>query len=230
MELIRKGYKMNDTVIIESYEPYHIGSKLFHYVNLPKLVRKIQDYIEENKKLFEVNRNAFSKDAILSPNVKITNKVESDLSVHLNLTASALNVASNNPKEVIELSQEIMNILPELGFDLDSTFVFYEVVINVIFRTKSDSINIFKNISNVNILEGSDYPEMITNQIRFSDKQISKENEDLIEITLSTYKTSPRNRIILRFIQRVFNYNDLKYLNENYEKVLLKIYKNIRVD
>jgi len=117
---------------IESYEPYHIGSKIASYVNNRSLATKIYEHFEKKEENnIDLNEEIFSRESLLSPVVNILTKKKEKVAIQLNLAANALNVVGNKPNDVYELSQELVKALPELGFELISTFLYYEIITNI---------------------------------------------------------------------------------------------------
>jgi len=213
--------------IVEFYEPYHIGSKLIYYVAPQRLINKLQDYFEKNEKGYIINKEAISKDSLISPIVVILKNEENNVEVQVNYSAPALNCIGSIPEDVFGLSQNIMKILPEVGYDLESTFLFYEIIANVVLIVKTPAEEILKKFSTLTISEELKIPMLNVTQIRFSDKFVPKQDEEFFEISLFPHRTSPKNRIILRIVKRFTKFEDLLAFNNNRNKLILDIYKNL---
>lgn len=218
---------MNIKDIVEFYEPYHIGSKLIYYVVPQRLMNKLQDYFEKNETGYIINKEAISKDSLISPVVMILKNEQNNVEVQVNYSAPALNCIGSVPEYVLDLSQNIMKILPELGYDLESTFLFYEIIANVILKVKKPAEEILKKFSTLKISEELKIPMLNVTQIRFSDKFIPKQDEEYFEVTLFPHRTSPKNRLILRILKRFTKYEDLLAFNKNQDNFILDIYKNL---
>ncbi|MFX1339952.1 MAG: hypothetical protein ACFFDK_15175, partial [Promethearchaeota archaeon] len=118
---------------IESYEPFHIGSKFIYYVDKAHLLAKLYEYYVTNKdKGFELYSDIPRGDQPFLPILNILSNPKEKLTLQMNLTANALNVIGNDPKKVVEFFIKLMRNLPDLGFELDSTFTFYEILTNII--------------------------------------------------------------------------------------------------
>ena len=86
---------------IDSYEPFHIGSKFIYYVNRSALMSKIYDYYEsinqkKDEALFDLNKEVIEKDIVISPKLNIVTKRKTKTSIQINFGADALNVVGNN--------------------------------------------------------------------------------------------------------------------------------------
>ena len=210
--------------LIESYEPYHIGSKIASIVNIRSLATKIFEYFEQmDSDEYEINYEIFGRESILNPIINILTKIKEKTSVQLNLPVAALNVVGNKPSHVYELSKELVEILPDLGFELDSTFLFYEIITNIHFKVNKEPINLFKKFSCDKFSEIEGMPEMHVNYIKFSDVFVPKEDDERFQIEFVPNPTSPSKRIILKMLWRFKNYSDL----ENFHKDLNELIENI---
>ena len=70
--------------IVEFYEPYHIGSKLIYYVVPQRLISKLQDYFEKNETGYIINKEAISKDSLISPVVVILKNEQNNVEIQIN--------------------------------------------------------------------------------------------------------------------------------------------------
>lgn len=87
---------------IESFELYHIGTKLMPNVDILLLKKKIKSKLKGYKyKIIEDS----SSDSILSQMENLA--LKSEVSVVINPLARALNTIGDNPDKVIDIFQEV---------------------------------------------------------------------------------------------------------------------------
>ncbi|TXT61578.1 MAG: hypothetical protein BAJALOKI2v1_20031 [Promethearchaeota archaeon] len=216
---------------IESYEPFHIGSKFLYYVDKGHLLGKIYEYYETNlDEGFELNSNILRGEQSFLPIFNILNNPKKKLTLQMNTSANALNVIGNEPKEVIGFFKKLMKNLPNLGFELDSTFVFYEIITNIIILLDDGEIKpkeIFKKLSS-NLFSGiQNLPNLSVNHIRFSDSLIARESDERFNLEILPNRTSPNKRIILKILKRVNNYEELIQFYEGFKSLIKKIYQEL---
>ena len=213
---------------IESYEPFHIGSKFIYYVDKGYVIGKLYDYYERNKKTgFNLNKDVLKGDKLLSPFLDIITNPEEKLLIQMNLSANALNVIGDKPEKVINLFIELMGILPDLGFELDSTFTFYEILTNIILLLEPEDKRpneIFHKFSSNLFTKLDDIPDLKVNHIKFSSELIPKENDERFNLEIFPNQTSPDKRIILKILKRVKDYNELIPFQKRLEKLIKNIY------
>ncbi len=218
-------------MIIESYEPFHIGSKLIYYVDKGQLISKLYDHYEDNKMSgYKLNQDVLKGDRIFSPLIDIMTNPEEKLTLQMNLSANALNVIGNDSEKVINLFIELMKILPDLGFEIDSTFTFYEILTNVILLLEPEDKRpneIFAKFSSNLFTNLEDIPGLKVNHIRFSSEFIPKENDERFNLEMYPNQTSPDKRIILRVLNRVKDYNKLIPFQEKLVTLINNIYNQM---
>lgn len=214
---------------IKSYEPFHIGSKIRYYVDLGHLIAKLYDHFEENpKENFETNENILSRDKFFSPLFNILTNKKEKMTIQLSYTANALNVIGNKPENVIDLFLDLMDILPSLGFELESTFSFYEIITNIIlFIDGITPSEIFENLTSKKLSEINYIPDLNINFLRFTDKFNPMEDEERFQLELVPNRTNPNKSIILRILNRSLDYNKLKKFQENLENIIKEVYNKL---
>jgi len=216
---------------IESYEPFHIGSKLMYYVDKGHLLAKLYEYYEANiEEGFELNPNILKGVGSFTPVLNIITNPKEKITIQMNLSSNALNVIGNDTKKTVELFIKLMRSLPDLGFEIGSTFSFYEIITNVILllETEAESPNeIFGKFSS-NIFDNIEVlPNLKVNYIRFSDEMISKETEERFNLEILPNRTSPKKRIIFKILKRVKNYELLIQFQEKLEVIIKKIFEQL---
>ncbi len=217
-------------MIIESYEPFHVGSKFRYYVdNL--ILAKLYEYYEKNKKKdFELNSDILSGDKYISPILNIITNKKEKLTIQLNLSANALNFIGNEPEMVIELFTELLDKLPELGFELKSTFSFYEIITNIIIKLEEQDkkpSEIFEKFSSLALTELNHIPDLGINYIRFSNKLVQMDDDERFNLEVSPNRTSPDKRIILKILNRSNDYKKIIEFQKNLEESIKEIFNKL---
>lgn len=216
---------------IESYEPFHIGSKFIYYVDKAHLLGKLYEYYENNmEEGFKLNADVLKGDQSFLPIFNIITNPKEKLTLQMNLSSNALNVIGNDPNKVVAFFIKLMNNLPELGFELDSTFKFYEIITNIILLLEAEdksSGEIFNKFSS-NLFENLEIiPSLKVNHIRFSDELVSKENDEIFNLEILPNRTSPNKRIILKILKRSKNYNELTQFQKELDNLIKNIYEQL---
>jgi hypothetical protein len=220
---------MESNSFIESYEPFHIGSRCQYYVKKTRLVRKIINYYEKKSKSEEEKKYKLDKEIIrtgtaTNPIANLVEDLEKGTSIQLNIPVNALNVVGDNPEKVFESFQELFSKLPEFGFELDSTFIFHEIISNVVVKIDKDPKKIFQELTPNNFKNIEGVPQLSINSLNLSDRFIPKVNEEKFEIKILPHETSPKKRIIIRVLMRT---ERLELIEDYYNKfplVLNNIY------
>jgi len=215
---------------IESYEPFHVGSKFRYYVdNL--ILAKLYEYYEKNKKKdFELNSDILSGDKYISPILNIITNKKEKLTIQLNLSSNALNFVGNEPEMVIELFNDLLDNLPELGFELKSTFSFYEILTNVIVKLEEQDkkpSEIFEKFSSNTLTKLNHIPDLGINYIRFSNKLVQVDDDERFNLEVSPNRTSPDKRIILKILNRSNDYNKIIEFQKNLEGTIKEIFNKL---
>lgn len=179
---------------IESYEPYHIGTKLNPNVDLDILRNKMESVLKEKE--YEI---------VKRPKIELPIKiglptevlgVKKDVRVELNFDAHALNVIGGKPDDVLEIFNEIIPSLSNLGYELEATALFYEIVTNLIIRLDRNPREILNEFSKVNLEPFREVGDINVIAMRVG-TWISKEHE-LMTLTIEPSPLSPSNRFVLR--------------------------------
>lgn len=219
----------------ELYEPFHIGSKFqLHVRNMDILRAFYYYYNEEINDDFNLNEDIINKNIVMSPFLNIltkkkNHKKQENLKMQLNLSINALNIIGDISVNVSNLFQEMLILLPKLGFELESTFSFYEIIIkNVIILENNDKkpneifnkflVEKFQNIKNV--------PNLNISHIRFSEELVAKENE-LFNLEILPNRTSPNTRFYLNILKRSRDSKEIIKFQETYEESIKEICKRL---
>ena len=215
---------------IESYEPYHIGSKILYYADKQVLISRILEYYKKKNEDFEedkykIRNNVVYREALLESILTILIDDIDDLIVQLNLPSNALNVIGNNPKKVHKFFNELSDFLPNVGFNLESTFSFFEVITNIVVLLEEDinPKNIFQDFINPNYSQIYKSKDLFINFVRYSTEFTPQESGERFQIEFKPHLTSPNNRIMIKILNRSKNIEDIKNFENNLEDIIKDI-------
>ena len=206
---------------IESFEPYHIGTKLMPNVDILLLKKKIKSKLKDYKyKIIEDS----SSDSILSQMENLA--LKNEVSVVLNLLARALNTIGDNPDKVIGIFQEVNKLMFELDYEEKSTVDFYEIVTNVSIKVKTKPIEILNKHSKSLLELTKGIGQLSTTAIRLSDKTL-QDTKEYTEITIEPKPTSPNTYLFVSIVFRSKNIQKIVDFTKNINTNLQKIIKNL---
>lgn len=134
---------------IESYEPYHIGNKLNPATNFDGLKTKLKEKLKTTG--YSVTEKTLTGQQIILDLPIETLGTKNDVRVELNHLAQALNVVGTKPESVAEIFTEITSILPDIGYELDKTSLFYEIIASIVIKSDDKPTDILNRSVNLNI-------------------------------------------------------------------------------
>ena len=206
---------------IESFEPYHIGTKLIPNVDILLLKKKIKSKLKDYKyKIIEDS----SSDSILSQMENLA--LKNEVSVVLNPLARALNTIGDKPDKVIGIFQEVNKLMFELDYEEKSTVDFYEIVTNVSIKVKTKPIEILNKHSKSLLELTKSIGQLSTTAIRLSNKN-SQDTKEYTEITIEPKPTSPNTYLFISMVFRSQNVQKIADFTKNISANIQKIIKNL---
>lgn len=206
---------------IESFEPYHIGTKLMPNVDMLLLKKKIKNKLKNCKyKIIEDS----SSNSILSQMENLA--LKNEVSVVLNPLSHALNTIGDNPDKVIGIFQEVNKLMFGLDYEEKSTVAFYEIVTNVSIKVKTKPIEILNKHSKslLEVIKG--IGQLNTTAVRLSDKN-PQDAKEYTEITIEPKPTSPNTYLIVSIILRSLDIKKIIDFTKNMNTHIQKIIKNL---
>ncbi len=214
------------------YEPYHIGSKIKFYVDKITLISKLQNYYNGKFEDYEVNPNPFNRESFLIPTITILSNDIDKIFIQVNLSGNALNIIGNEPKTVYKAFETLLESLREVGYDLKSTFSFYEIITNIILTLEIE-INpkdIFKKITLPKFTQIHNISDIMVNQIKFSNRFTLAESEERFEMEIYPNLTNPEHSIRLRILNRKLDPDKIKEVHNNIEDFIKDFYQKLLKD
>lgn len=191
---------------IESYEPYHIGNKLNPATNFDSLKTKLKEKLKTTG--YSVTEKTPSGQQIILDLPIETLGTKNDVRVELNHIAQALNVVGAKPENVTEIFTEITSILPDIGYELDKTCLFYEIVASIIIKSDDKPIDILNKSVNLD-LKPLSIDELNLNIVGMRIGGENTEKGKSFTLAIEPNVTSPSSRFLVRLQYRSKENSDI---------------------
>lgn len=181
---------------IESYEPYHIGSKLNPAINYDSLKRKLKDYIKDLDYSI-VTSETPEKQIVYEVPVEVI-ATKNDIRIELNYVSQAINVIGSKPEEVTNIFDELLNSLSSLEYEIESTILFFEVISSIYLKVDEKPKEILGKslVSNDDSFADDGIPTLNTVGIRMGGENPS--NGAFITLAFEPSPTSPNSKLTVR--------------------------------
>lgn len=206
---------------LKSYEPYHIGIKLKPYVDLDILREKIMTPLKE--KGYKLTKIKTEMD--LGPMGIITSAeiigTKSEVNIQLNFPSKALNSIGTDPKKVLVVFEDVLESLSSIGYDIEETISFFEIMSNIIVEPKDNPIKILANSLKVTskTLKSLGYSLPVCG-IRLYEK---KNEDNFIQTIIEPNPINPKKTFSLKLTYRSTNKEELKSIHENIERIVMDV-------
>ena len=125
---------------IDSYELYHIGSKLNPATDFNTLKSKLKEKFAATG--YSVINEPPIENLFLPKNPVEVIATKDTVRVEHNILAQALNVIGTNVDNVQELFNDLINELMDLEYEIDDLIIFYEIIATVIIKVDERPIDI----------------------------------------------------------------------------------------
>jgi hypothetical protein len=211
---------------IESYESYRVGVRLNPNVRLDDFENKMKKVLEE--KQYEVVKEP----EIGFPGFPMRMDQPVDIlgakngtRVELNFFTYMLNAAGVKPNDANKIFDEIISLLPGLGYELAVTILYYEISANIIAKSDKAPIRILNESSNVNLESLKKILDANVIGVRIGNVAPT-EIEDL-DLVIEPSPVSPSNRFLLRLRYRAKEIKKIKALHTELNNVLIGIIKSL---
>ena len=206
---------------IESFEPYHIGTKLKPTVDIIQLKKKIKDKLKEYKyKLLEDT----SSDSML-PHIEDL-AIKNDVRVVLNTLAHAINTIGDDPDKVINIFQEVNKLVLNSGYEEKSTVAFYEIITHVNIKVENSPKEILNKHSKLVMEYFKEFGKLNTIGIRLSDN-LPEDSSEYTDIVIEPKSTSPNTYLLISITFRSLDKEKIIDFSKNVKANIQKIIKNI---
>ncbi|MGQ9723593.1 MAG: hypothetical protein ACUVXA_20020 [Candidatus Jordarchaeum sp.] len=180
---------------IVSFEPYHIGIKLLPHVNLGVLEGKLRRVLKE--KGFEgTEKPVVELPVKFGPPIEVVG-VKNDVRIELHIPASALNTIGEKPEIVMAVFEEINTILPELNYDLKATVAFYEILANILIKSKKRPVEMINKALKINLEPLKEIGEVVVDSFRIINIS-PKEEESSLRMIVEPNPNNPDSMYLVR--------------------------------
>lgn len=208
---------------IESYEPYHIGTKLNPYINFEALAEKLRK--ELGKRGYELPKEVVTEPIKITPPITVL-ATKNEAKVELNLGAKALNVIGTSPKNVLGIFRELMSILPTLGYEPDAAIVFHEILANINIKTEEKPLEILKKSTRIKFRLLRDMGNLGLTAIRISN--IKEKDEDIINFIIAPNSASPKSRFMMSLMYRSRVRDKIESFHKQLEEKVFEVMTQLR--
>ena len=207
---------------IEPYDLCHIGIKFKSIVDLNMLKEKIEKILPEHG--YESVDKAF----VDAEKRVITGVIgaKGNTNVELNYVANALNTVGKEPVTVLTIFKEVTQCLPDIGYDLEATVLFYEILANMNIKSNRNPGDILTKSSRIDLSPLEGIKDIGVTGVLISNKERAQEYE-LFSLIIEPNPTSPRNRLAIRLQYRSRDTEDITSFQESIDNRISKIIQSI---
>lgn len=211
---------------IESFEPYHIGMKLIPDINLNILMDKIKNVL--GQKEYEVTKEL----KIEKYSIKINSPTEilgtkNDVTVELNFAAQALNVIGNNPSNVFKIFEEVQDFLPTIGYEINASALFYEILSTIIIKTDKNPIELLNKSTRLDCTAFEEINHLGVIGLKIGSMET---DTNLFNLIIEPNKTSPTSRFLVQLQFRSKERDQINVISDVFETRILKIIQSLERD
>ncbi len=188
---------MGNKMQLVGYEKYHIGTKLSANVQRDILMRDLRRILSERG--YEVAETPLLEAAIeFSPLAKpVASKTQ--VRIEVNVASHALNCVGEAPENVSAVFGEVIGVLPQIGYELGSSVVFFEVLATPVYETDIPPAELLRSVLRLDAgLLGSvgEVGGLEPTSIQISTPDPS--SEESLSVVIEKNPTSPNKRLRLR--------------------------------
>ncbi len=206
---------------VESFEPYHVGTKLRSTVDILLFKKKIKNKLKEYK--YKIIENTDSDSVI--PRIEDL-AIKDDVRVILAGLNNALNTVGDDPDKVIDVFQEVNKSILDLGYEEESTISFYEIITHINIKVKVPPKNILNKHAKSILDLFKNYGRLNAIGIRLSDK-LPEDTEEYVDIGIEPKPTSPNTYLLINIVFRSSDKQKIIDFHQNLETNIQEIIKNI---
>lgn len=203
---------------IESFEPYHIGTKLQPHVDLEILGNKLRKALKQKE--YEVSEKPVSEMSIPILPPREVLGVKNGVRVEFNLPAQALNTIGGEPDKVIQIFKEVNQMLSDLDYDLKETVAFYEILATIVVKSNKHPREMINNSFKANLKALADMGEVVVDSFRIVNVQPT-ETQGAVRLIIEPNPTSPSSRYSIKLQYRIPSTEGIEsFHNKMQERVL----------
>lgn len=214
---------------IESYEPYHIGTKLGLNVNAGTLKNKLRKHLKEES--YE------DKELVQSP-INIENIIEilgikEETKIELNYTTHSVNVIGDQPATVIKHFEKIIESFTKIGYDTNVVVQFYEIITNVVIKYDKNPMELMANAIRLdiekltNVRKSLDARELSIESLRISNRLKPELMDILTSLIIQPSPVNPSNSFLIKIIYRSKSIAEIRSFHNELESTVLYIINSL---
>ncbi len=210
--------------ISKTYDLYHIGTKLNKIVNLDTLKEKLIIVLKDRGYYIKEKTESLTLEPIILSSTISIIALKGRVKVQINYLANALNVISESPENTFEIFEELISIVQELDYDTNSIINFYEILCEIIVKTKKPTQEIMNKILKVK----SSIIEELGHEINNKGLKLGYESQDkkeLFDLLLEPNPLNPKESLHIKIVFRTFDRDKLKNFHNEIEKVIEDVLK-----
>lgn len=132
---------------VDSYEPYHIGSKLNPATNFDVLKSRLKEKLRMAgyavRDETESEENYFIKNPVEILATKNNTKIE------FHRIAEALNIVGTQPEKVSEIFREILTTLNDLEYEIENLVVVFEILATIVVKADKKPLSVLNESMNI---------------------------------------------------------------------------------
>lgn len=198
---------------IEAYEPYHLGIKMKQMLDL-NFVNKFRNLLSENN--FDMLIE--SQERKLPPILDIAQK--NNTIIQINFPGNSINVFGDDPKNVGDIQDKVIELFDNMGIDITFAISFYELIGELSIKTYKNPYEVLENKIKWDMDEFENLNASITG-LKVSTTEAIDEME-YFEFTIEPKVLSPKNRYHSRIFRRSRNIDKIKDLQDNIESIVTR--------
>ncbi len=181
---------------VESFEMFHIGTKVNPQANLDVLVSKLRELLA--KEGYTVPKDSGPSRPQLLPPVEVLGTL-SDVRVEMNYVAFAVNAIGTSPSQVGKVFSDLTTFLVVLGYELDAVVQFYEILASIIVVSEHKPVDVLTRKVRWTARGFDDLGELKISALRTS---LQNSDKHQFNVIVQPSPTSPNSRFVLQFQYR----------------------------
>lgn len=195
---------------IDSYEQYHIGSKLNPAIDFNAVKYKLKNKLKSSG--YSVMEQIQVEQTFLRVPIELL-AVKDDVRIEHNILPNALNIIGTNVNNVVETFKEIVDILNDIEIPVSNLVIFLEILTSIIVKTDRKPLDLLSEKIN---LDAKKFVVSDVQNLGVSGIQIRGSNDktnSLLFINIEPYPANPDNKFKVNLqyqtkaIENVFDFS-----------------------
>jgi len=206
---------------VESFELFHIGTKLGTQVNLDVLASKLKELLA--KEGYAVSKDAgLTRPQLLAP-IEVLG-MRNDVRVEMNYVGFAVNAVGTSPPQVTKVFNDLPHFLTVLGYELDAAVQFYEAIATIIVTSDRKPADLLSEMVKWNVKGFDDLGELKITALRTSLLNSEKKQFNII---IQPNPASPSSRFVLQLQYRTDKKEEIASFQESINDRLTRFLSSV---